>query len=49
MTKYLKYKQILDQIKFITNFNPINEAGCEQAFYIIENKLKEAKEIKAGN
>ncbi len=49
MTKYLKYKQILSQIQFITTFNPLNEAGCEMAFELIEKKLKEAKEIKAGN
>lgn len=48
MAIYSKYKQILHQIKVIAELNPLNVAGCEQALHIIENLLKEAKEVKVG-
>ena len=44
--KYQKYLKILKDIKLVVDMNPLNIAGCEMSLSIIENKIKEAKQLK---
>lgn len=46
MEKYSKYLKILNDIKIIVDMKPLNLTGCELSLSIIENKIKEAKQIQ---
>lgn len=48
MTQYEKYMKILEDIKTAADMQPLNIAGCELCFDVIQNKVLEAKKIKAG-
>lgn len=46
--KYDKYMKLLEDIKIAADMKPLNISGCEMCFLIIQNKILEAKKIKAG-
>lgn len=48
MNKYEKYLKILEDIKTMADMQPLNIAGCEMALDVIQNKILEAKKVKAG-
>ena len=48
MKKYEQYLKILENIKTMADMQPLNIAGCEMCFDVIQKQILEAKKIKAG-